>query len=81
MIDDPETAGTPSGRVDGYWEVDDALVAQLPEGMGLDDAIAWASQRASKVLVRNYDASLSMPTGRYFWAGDAPCPDGVDPMP
>lgn len=81
VIDDPETAGTPGGRVDGYWEADDALVAQLPGGMSLDAAIAWARQRSSKVLVRNDDASLSMPTGRYFWAGDAPRPDGVEPAP
>ena len=86
VVDDGETAGGPTRRVDGHWdecsdEADAGFIEQLPYGLSLESAITWARERSPRVLGRNDDPTFPMPTG-HFWAGDAAlCPPGVELMP
>jgi hypothetical protein len=86
VVDPAATADTPERRVDGYWDGapdDDAegFIEALPDGLTLDAAIDWARLRSRRVMVRNDDPTLPLPTGRYLWAGDDACPPDVQSMP
>jgi hypothetical protein len=48
------------------------VLAELPPQRDVAPLIAWARQRASRILVR-------MPDQQHYWAGDAPLPDDVVP--
>gem|GEM_PF-5438012 len=58
-----------------------ATVTPSSESRSVSSEDASKPSESPRILVRNNDPTFPMPTGRYFWAGDAPCPPDVEPLP
>ena len=66
----------------GYWEGSEpgpggdpsepaGMLARAPSGLRLDELVAWARERAGRVVVGTAD-------GRHLWAGSDPRPSDID---
>jgi hypothetical protein len=56
VIEDWDDDGRPSGRFDAHWESDDGQDHRDgPEGVPVEEALAWARAQASAVYVRTLD--------------------------
>jgi hypothetical protein len=68
------------GKYSGYWELEPdgppTPLEPFPDSPSLADALGWARERTSKVLVR----PMQDPD-RYYWAGVGEPPNGWEHLP
>ena len=66
--------------VSGYWDrrghSDGNFAVMLPEGMSIEEAIAWGRERSSQVRIKNSRPSFPAPLNQPFHAGDEPTLNG-----